>query len=82
MAREWRPEWRGGGCGGAHRRLKVGRCVTGWRAADLGDELDGALASEEVVVGHAADGDHGEAAVLDLLHLRREAVRKINKNRR
>merc|ERR1712205_277497 len=41
--------------GGA--RLEVG---------DLGDELDGALAGEEVVVGHAGDGDHGKAAVLDL----------------
>ena len=35
----------------------------------LGDELDRALASEEIVVGDAADGDHGEAAVLDLLDL-------------
>ena len=30
------------------------------------DELDGALSGDEVVVNHAADGDHGEAAVLDL----------------
>ncbi len=43
-------------------------------ADDLGDELDGALAGEEVVVRHAADGDHGEAAVLDLLDLYSEAV--------
>ena len=43
--------------------------------AHLGDELDGALAGEEVVVGDAANGDHGEAAVLDLLHLHRGRVK-------
>merc|ERR1712139_28890 len=31
-----------------------------------GDELDGALAGQEVVVEHAAGGDHGKAAVLQL----------------
>lgn len=37
-----------------------------------GDELDGALAGDEVVVDYAADGDHSEAAILDLgkLHAR------------
>jgi hypothetical protein len=43
--------------GSGRARLEVG---------DAGDELDGALASEEIVVGHARDGDHREAAVLDL----------------
>eukprot|EP00961_Rhodomonas_salina_P255560 3453846-Rhodomonas_salina.1 len=46
--------------GGRRARLEVG---------DLGDELDGALAGKEVVVGHAGDGDHGKAAVLDLTEL-------------
>ena len=32
----------------------------------MGDELDGATADEEVVVNHAADGDHSEAAILEL----------------
>ena len=40
-------------------RLEVG---------DLGDELDGALAGEEIVLENAAEGDLGEAAVLDLGH--------------
>jgi hypothetical protein len=31
-----------------------------------GHELDGALAGDEVVVEHAAEGNHGEAAVLEL----------------
>ena len=31
-----------------------------------GDELDRALARDEVVVEHAAEGNHGEAAVLEL----------------
>ena len=43
--------------GGRQARLEVG---------DAGQELDGALAGQEVVVSHAGDGDHGEAAVLDL----------------
>merc|ERR1719253_1997237 len=38
-------------------RLEVG---------DLGDELHGALAGDEVVLHHAAEGDHAKAAVLDL----------------
>ena len=38
-------------------RLEVG---------DLGDELHGTLAGDEVVLHHAAEGDHGKAAVLDL----------------
>jgi hypothetical protein len=34
---------------------------------EVGDELDGALASDEVMVNNATDGQHGEAAILDLL---------------
>eukprot|EP00290_Baffinella_frigidus_P027375 CAMPEP_0180230180 /NCGR_PEP_ID=MMETSP0987-20121128/26010_1 /TAXON_ID=697907 /ORGANISM="non described non described, Strain CCMP2293" /LENGTH=158 /DNA_ID=CAMNT_0022195125 /DNA_START=286 /DNA_END=758 /DNA_ORIENTATION=+ len=49
-----------GGDGGRRARPEVG---------DLRDEVDRALAGQEVVVGHARDGDHGEAAVLDLLEL-------------
>merc|ERR1719199_585100 len=45
---------------GGGARLEVG---------DLGDELDWALAGQEVVVGHARDGDHGKAAVLYLSEL-------------
>ncbi len=45
---------------GGYAALEVG---------DLGDELDGALAGQEVVVGHAGDGNHGETSVLDLLEL-------------
>ena len=36
---------------------------------DVLDELDGAAAHEQVVVHHAADGNHGEAAVLELHQL-------------
>ena len=36
---------------------------------EVGEELDGALAGDEVVVDNAAEGEHGEAAVLDLLEL-------------
>ncbi len=35
-------------------------------ALEVGQELDGALASEEVAVDHATDTHHSEAAVLDL----------------
>merc|ERR1719199_1130084 len=38
----------------------------GLEVRDLGDELDWALAGQEVVVGHATDGDHGKAPVLHL----------------
>eukprot|EP00960_Hanusia_phi_P070638 767354-Hanusia_phi.AAC.2 len=46
-----------------------GSCSAGLEVGDLGDELDGSLAGEEVVMGHAGDGDHGETAVLDLSNL-------------
>jgi hypothetical protein len=36
---------------------------------NLSDELDGALAGKEVMMGDAADGNHSETAVLDLLNL-------------
>ena len=43
----------------SHARLEVG---------DLGDELHRALAGDEVVLHHAAESDHGEAAVLVNTH--------------
>ena len=51
---------------GARKLAGVGHA--GLEVGDLGDELHGALASDEVVLHHAAEGDHGEAAVLDLSH--------------
>ena len=38
----------------------------GLEVGDLGDELHGALAGDEVVLHHAAESDHAKAAVLDL----------------
>ena len=52
-------EGEGGGVVG-DARLVVG---------DAAEELEGALAGEDVVVNHATDADHGEATVLDLLEL-------------
>jgi hypothetical protein len=42
---------------------------------DVLDELDRAAADEEVVVNHATDSDHSEAAVLELNELRKMRVR-------
>jgi hypothetical protein len=41
----------------------------GLEVGDLGDELNRALAGEEVMVGHATDSNHSEAAILDLFEL-------------
>jgi hypothetical protein len=50
------------------RRRGGGRLDSGANL-EVGEELDGALAGDEVVVDDAAEGEHGEAAVLDLLEL-------------
>merc|ERR1719253_115613 len=58
-------EGEGSGLGaGELRGLGDARAEVG----DLGDELHGALAGDEVVLHHAAEGDHAKAAVLDLNH--------------
>ena len=43
-----------------------------------GDELDGALARDEIVVHNAADGEHGQAAVLDLRELKTAKPNKMS----
>ena len=49
-------------------------CLLGGEVAQQ-DQLNGALAGKKVAVHHAADAQHGQAAVLDLLRLPRLDVR-------